>query len=258
MSRLFVLLLFGLAAGCAEKSSPPPRAIETTSVTYPAGEETARGELFRPATEPPFPAVIVVHNDSGLTPAIKDNARRLAEKGYLVLAVDLYRGEKVKDDVEEAHIMDRAMPEERTLGDLRAAASFLTGHSDVRPGGIGIVGWGSGGGYALDAAVADDRVRAVVTCYGRLRTTPEGLKGLKAPVLGIFAGKDEGIAPETIAQFKQAMSQAGKRLAGAVTYAGSDHGFLELTGKEVSNPSADVLDVWVRIEAFLAAELPKE
>src|SRR5205085_12460238 len=116
-------------------------------------------------------------------------------------------------------------------------------------------GWDMGGGHALEAAARDRRLRALVICYGRLVTDPARLAGLQAPVLGIFAGKDEGIPPETVKRFRAALEKAGKRVAGLHTYPACENGFLDpaspyLTAKP---PAAAVADAWRRIEAFLAA-----
>src|SRR5262249_57911795 len=130
-------------------------------------------------------------------------------------------------DIEEAHIRERGLPENRVLADLRAAVDQLTAAADVRKDRVGVLGWDMGGGYALDAALRDGRLAAVVVCYGRLTTDPAALAALKAPVLGIFAGKDEGITPETLRQFRAAMKKAGKRLAGVHVYPECGNGFLD-------------------------------
>ena len=194
-------------------------------------------------------ALIVVHEDHGLTPWVKEQAQEMTKRGYLVLAVDLYRGEVV-DNLLDAHIMDRGLPEDRVMRDLKAAVDYLAGRDDVKADAIGILGWDSGGGYALDAAIADPRLQTAVVCYGRLTTDPARLATLHGSVLGIFAGKDEGISPETIEQFRAAMQKADKKLAGVHTYPDSPHGFMHL-------PRASASDAWDRIYSHLSAELKK-
>src|SRR5262249_52224013 len=125
----------------------------------------------------------------------------------------------------------------------------------VRPAAVGVLGWDSGGGYALDGALKDSRLRAVVTCYGRLATDPVLLAPLHASVLGIFAEKDEGISGQTIEQFRAAMRKAGKRVAGLHVYDGCEHGFLNPSDKPQLTPAAR--DAWDKIEQFLAAELQR-
>jgi carboxymethylenebutenolidase len=243
-----------LLAGCAAKPPAPEPAVET--VTYRSGNDTASGLLCRPAGGGPFPAVVVVHGGFGLTDWEKEQARRLCDRGYAVLAVDLYRGQ-VGTDVLDAHILERGLPEDRVWADLKAAVDYLAGRPEVRSDALGILGWDMGGGYALDAAIRDPRLRAVVVCYGRLTTDPELLRPLRASVLGIFAGKDEGISPETRKQFQAAMHQAGKRVAGLHVYPDCGHGFLNPSGAHApAGPAAEAAaDAWDQIETYLAAEL---
>src|SRR5437588_12101542 len=122
LSLLCLLLLCGCSAQ-SEKGATPEASSEEM-ITYPSGKEKVRAVLCRPAGKGPFPAVVVVHGDFGLTKWVKEQAGRLAAKGYVALAVDLYRGEVAKD-VEEAHILDRGLPENRAHGDLKAAVDYL-------------------------------------------------------------------------------------------------------------------------------------
>lgn len=244
-----------LLAGCVAKPQPP--VVSESPCAYPSGDVTLRGMLYRPAGEGPFPAMVVVHDDFGLTDWYKERAWRLAERGYLTLAVDLYRGEVVSN-ILDAHIMERGLPEDRVQDDLRAAAAFLTARSDVRADAMGIIGWDIGGGHALDAALRDRRWRAVATCYGRLTTDPALLASLNGSVLGIFGEQDEGITPQTIAQFRAAMNQAGKRIAGLHVYPGCGHGFMNPTGSKPTDLATKAaVDAWSKIENFLAAELQR-
>ena len=227
-------------------------------VEYRSGKDTVRGFLCRPAGNGPFPAMVVVHGDFGLNDTVKGQARGLAERGYLALAVDLYRGE-VPGNVLDAHILSRGVPDERVRADLKGATDWLAARPDVRPGALGIIGWDTGGGYALDAACADSRLRAVVDCGGPLLTDPDLLAPLRAPVLAVFAGKDAGYAPETVRQFEAAMKKAGKRVAGVHVYEECGPDFLDPGSPDgAGKPAADArADVWKHIEAYLAGELKR-
>jgi carboxymethylenebutenolidase len=123
----------------------------------------------------------------------------------------------------------------------------------VNPDALGAVGFGMGGGYALEAAIHDPRLRAVVTCYGRLITDPKLLRPLRATVFCLFAGKDEGISMDTIAQFVQAMNKAGKTVKDPRFYADCGYGFLDPANwPTYGKPKAsDVKDAWQRIDTFL-------
>jgi carboxymethylenebutenolidase len=251
----FAILL--LPAGCAGRlQEPPAQPGGTESISFRSGKEKGKAILYRPAGKGPFPAVVVVHGDFGLTPWVKEQAARLAEQGYVALAVDLYRGE-TPAELMDAHIMSRGVPDERALADLRAAVDYLTDRPDVQAEQIGILGWEMGGGYALDAARVDHRLNAVVICYGRLMTDPELLKPLHAPVLGIFAGHDEGISRETIDQFQAALHKAGKPDAEVHIYPTCGHGFMDASDSSGSGAAATeaTADAWKKIEAFLATQL---
>src|SRR2546423_1346175 len=143
----FLLLL----AGCGSLTGD---GTVVEKVTFPSGKDRVEAMLHRPDRPGRHPAILVIHGDFGRTPAIENDAHLLARRGYAGLAVDLYRGEQPKD-LMEAPILDRALPDERIRGDLRAAADYLLSRPDVRRGGMGAIGWDSGGGHALEAALAD-------------------------------------------------------------------------------------------------------
>ena len=108
-----------------------------------------------------------------------------------------------------------------------------------------------------DRQIRDRRLRAAVVCYGRLTTDPDLLAPLRASVLGIFAGKDEGFPPETIRQFQTAMEKAGKRLAGVHVYPACGPNFMDPASPVhagLTSPAARA-DAWQKIETFLAGEL---
>jgi carboxymethylenebutenolidase len=247
------LSLAVLLCGSAERASKSPVAVE--KIVLASGKDKVTAHRFRPAGDGPFPALVALHGDFGLTPWVMQQARRLAEKGYVTLAVDLYRGELPKD-IEEAHILERALPEERVLRDLKAAVDHLSARRDVSKDRLGIIGWDMGGGYALAGAVHDRRLRAVVTCYGRLITDTKTLARLNASVLGIFAGKDEGVPPETIDRFRAAMKKAGKLLATQV-FAEAGSGFMDPESPNHDGPPAKtaIREAWHRIDSFLIREL---
>ncbi len=248
---LFVPAFVGLVL-----AQPPSQPTETP-VKLKAGKDMVRAVQVRPAGSGPFPAVVVLHGDFGLTSWVKMQAHRLADKGYFVVAVDLYDGELPKT-VEEAHILERGLQDQRVLAAIKAAVDHLGEQADVRKGAVGILGWDSGGGYALDAAIADRRIKATILCYGRLTTDPKRLASLQGPVLALFGGKDEGIPPTTIEQFKRAMHKAGKS-ATIHVYPRCGNSFMDPDSPYVEGPAdrAAIADAWAKIDAHLERELKK-
>ncbi|MGB9198324.1 MAG: dienelactone hydrolase family protein [Terriglobales bacterium] len=229
-------------------------AAEGKPVTYKSGDETVNAILYTPAGKGPFPALIVIHEWWGLNDWVKDQAGKLADQGYVALAVDLYRG-KVADNSDLAHELMRGLPEDRATRDLKAAYAFLAARPEVKKDRIGAIGWCMGGGYALAAALAEPGLAADVINYGRLVTDPDELKKIHAPVLGLFGGQDRGITPDDVKKFQAAMEKEGKKIDVKI-YPDAGHAFENPNNKQGYRPE-DAADAWQRTVAFLAANLKK-
>jgi carboxymethylenebutenolidase len=142
-------------------------AANSKSVSYKSGDETVQALLYTPAGKGPFPAIIVIHEWWGLNDWVKDQASKLADQGYMTLAIDLYRG-KVATTPDMAHEIMRGVPEDRAKRDLHAAFEFLQSQPNVRKDRIGSIGWCMGGGYSLDVALQEPTLAADVINYGHL------------------------------------------------------------------------------------------
>ncbi|MGC2447530.1 MAG: dienelactone hydrolase family protein [Candidatus Sulfotelmatobacter sp.] len=229
-------------------------AAESKTVSYKSGDETVQGVLFTPAGKGPFPALVVIHEWWGLNDWVKGQASKLADQGYVALAIDLYRG-KVATTPDEAHQIMRGVPEDRAKRDLHAAFEFLASQADVKKDRIGAIGWCMGGGYALDVALQEPALAADVINYGHLATDPDSLKKINAPILGLFGAQDKGITPDDVHKFEQAMKQMGKRIDVKI-YDDAGHAFENPNNKE-GYREADAADAWKRTVDFLAATLKK-
>ena len=172
-------------------------AADSKTVSYKSGDETVQGTLYTPAGKGPFPALLVIHEYWGLNDWVKDQASRLADEGYVTLAVDLYRG-RVASTPDMAHELMRGVPEDRAKRDLHAAFEFLTTQPNVKKNRIGSIGWCMGGGYSLDVALQEPTLAADVINYGHLATDLDALKKINAPILGLFGGQDRGITPDDV------------------------------------------------------------
>jgi carboxymethylenebutenolidase len=244
-------LLLALAA------SPAFAAAKTMDITFKSGDEEIKGFLAVPEGKGPFPGVVVIQEWWGLTDWIKDNAKRLADQGYVALAPDLYRG-KVADDPMMAMQLMRALPPDRAVRDLKAAADELAKRDGVDKDHLGSIGWCMGGGYSLQLALNDPHIKACAMCYGRVVTDPDKLKSLNAVVLGIFGAEDKGIPPKDVHQFEVALQQAGKK-AEAIREYEAGHGFMRPKnpgGKPNPEYRADAAkSAWEEIDRFFAKEL---
>src|SRR3954452_23057009 len=93
--------------------------VTTKDVTLKSGKDEIKGFLARPEGKGPFPAVVVIQEWWGLNDWIKDQAKRIASKGFVALAPDLYRG-KVATDMKLASQLMKGLPKDRALRDLKA------------------------------------------------------------------------------------------------------------------------------------------
>jgi carboxymethylenebutenolidase len=104
--KLVVLASIVLVAQLSSLAATP------REITYRSGGESVHGILYTPRGKGPFPALIVIHEWWGLNDWVKEQASKLADQGYVALAVDLYRG-RLASDSEEAHELMRGVPDDR-------------------------------------------------------------------------------------------------------------------------------------------------
>ncbi len=148
----------------------PSFCAASKEVTYKSGDETVKGILYTPEGKGPFPAIIVIHEWWGLNDWVKEQASKLADQGYIALAVDLYHG-KVATTREEAHELSRA-PSDRVKRDLHATFGYLQSQPNVKKDRIGAIGWCWGGGYSLQVALQEPQLAADVINYGDVSADP--------------------------------------------------------------------------------------
>ncbi len=241
---LFLLFMVAVSAFAADGKQ----------VSYKSGDEAVQGLLYTPAGKGPFPAIIVIHEYWGLNDWVKEQASKLADQGYVALAIDLYRG-KVATTPDEAHEIMRGVPEDRAKRDLHAAFEFLQSQSNVKKDRIASIGWCMGGGYSLDVALQEPTLRAAVINYGRLATDASSIKQIHAAILGIFGGQDRGIPVDAVKAFEQALKQQGN-IVEIHIYPEAGHAFENPNNKNGYRP-ADAADAWQHTVTFLAATLKK-
>jgi carboxymethylenebutenolidase len=242
--RIFLCALPLLIASLAVRAQQP--------VTFPSGDSTAQALLYLPQGAGPHPALVVIHEWWGLNDWVKQEAAGFAAKGYVTLAVDLYRG-KVAADPELAHELSRGLPQDQGVRDLTAAVAWLQSRKDVKPDRIGAVGWCMGGGYALQLAIASPALRAVAINYGSLATDKAALGQIHAAVLGNFGGQDHGIPPDAVHAFEAAMQSIGKPVDAKI-YPQAGHAFENPNNTAGFRPD-DAADALARVDRFLAANL---
>ena len=221
-------------------------------VTFPSGDSRGQGILYLPNGAGPHPALIVIHEWWGLNDWIKQEAAGFASKGYVALAVDLYRGQ-VADTPELAHELSRGLPQDQGVRDLTSALAWLSARKDVDAKRIGAVGWCMGGGYAIQLAVAAPALKAVAVNYGALPTDRSALQQIHAAVLGNFGGQDHGITPDSVHAFEAAMQSLDKPVDAKI-YPDAGHAF-ENPNNTTGYRPVDAADALRRVDHFFAETL---
>jgi carboxymethylenebutenolidase len=229
-------------------------AADGKPVSYQSGSETVNGILYTPPGKGPFPALVVIHEWWGLNDWVKEEASKLAEQGYVALAVDLYRG-KVATTPDEAHQIMRGVPEDRANRDLLAASAYLRAQKNVDPKRVGSIGWCMGGGYSLDLAIADPALKAAVINYGHLASDDATLKKINAAILGIFGGQDKGIPPADVNKFESQLKALGKTVEIHI-FPDAGHAF-ENPNNKTGYRAQDAAEAWKLTVAFLEEHLKK-
>ena len=229
-------------------------AATSRDVSYKSGADTVQSVLYTPKGKGPFPALVVIHEWWGLNDWVKEQAARLADEGYVTLAIDLYRG-KVATTPDLAHELMRGVPDDRAANDLHAAVEFLSSQPDVNKDRIGSIGWCMGGGYSLDVAQAEPTLRAAVINYGHLAVDQDDLKKINASILGIFGGQDRGIPVADVNKFEQDLRGLGKTVEIHI-YPDAGHAF-ENPNNAAGYRKDDAADAWKHTVAFLASTLKK-
>lgn len=249
MHRVSVLAACSVLVLAASALAVP---VKTQDVAFPSGAEKVAGYLAAPETPGQYPALVVVHEDWGLTDWVKGQTRKLAEEGYVALAVDLYRGQVAHDPAFAYELMVGTQPE-RALPDMEAAIHFLAARADVNKEKIGSIGWSMGGKWSLLLAVNDPFLAACVVNYGSMPTDPAEIQKIHAPVLGIFGQEDRTIQPSDVEAFEDAMNNAHKPLEVKI-YAHAGHAFENPENKLGYREDA-AEDVWQRTVTFLNEHL---
>ena len=233
-----------------------------SEVMLKAADREIPAFVARPARNGRFPAVVLISEVFGLHEYIRDTARRLAKAGYVAIAPDFFARagdpSKLTDFPAIMKIVATATDAQVT-GDIGAALTWLKAQSFVAPKRFAVTGFCWGGAVTWEAVARFPDFKAGVAWYGRITSgrspndasnkNPLDLAGeLKAPVLGLYAEKDNGIPLADVEKMKAALKAAGKTTSDIIVYPGVQHGF-----HADYRPSYDkeaATDGWARMLAF--------
>ena len=265
LSRLGSLSVAGLTLGAVTSALTPDYALaeqvsfndQDIKATYqefdsPKGYVKGQGYLVVPKNLSGLtPMVLVVHENRGLNPYIKDVARRLAKQGFIAFAPDALfplGGYPGNDD--DGRAMQRSMDREKIDQDFIAAANYLKKH-DLSTGKLGVVGF-CFGGYVSNmlAAAAPKLIDAAVPFYG---TPAKGdlVKNVKAPIMIQFAENDKRVNA-TWPDYEAALKANNVNYT-AHFYPSTQHGFHNDSTSRYDPKAAEL--AWSRTVAFFKQHL---
>lgn len=226
--------------------------LETSDVTYPGGSGEMKGYLAIPKdAAAKLPAVIVIHENRGLNPHIRDVARRMALEGFVALAPDFLSpngGTPANED--EARSMFQSLDMAAAVANGEATRAFLATHEKTN-GKVGAIGFCWGGGMVNRMAVASPELGAGIAYYGS-QVPAEQVPSIKAPLMLHYAGLDERINAG-IDAYKAALDANGKTYE-LHMYEGVNHAFNNDTSAARYDKAAADL-AWSRTVEFLKKNL---
>lgn len=215
------------------------QGLEAGDVRVPSAQGDVPAYVARPKEGKALPVVLVVHEIFGLHEHIRDVCRRLAKDGYYAVAPELFQRQgdvtKLKDFGEIRAIVSKT-PDAQVLADLDALVAYAqkSGHADTKK--LAVTGFCWGGRVTWLYAAHNPALKAGVAWYGRLvgdkdplhPKHPVDVAGeLKAPVLGLYGGQDQGIPLDTVEAMKEALAKgsAAAKQSSFHVYPNAGHAF---------------------------------
>ncbi len=227
-----------------------PESVQAEWVKYKSGEIEMGGYLARPKSGAPFAAILVIHENRGLTEFVLDIAQRWASEGLLALAPDCLSrlgGTAKYDSMQAAGEGIRQLQRPDTTADLLASIAYLKSRSDVRKNKIGVTGFCWGGGYTFHLATESSDLAFAMPFYG-ISPALDALPRVSCPVFGIYAESDTRINAN-LDEVEAKMKELGKNYARKV-FPGTQHAFMNFTAPGRYNPDA-ARAAWADAVAFV-------
>jgi carboxymethylenebutenolidase len=235
-----------------------PTRLHNSSVSY---YDNTTGYLVYPELanntqqQEPMPAVIMIHEWLGLNEHIKNQADILAKEGYVVLAVDLYRGEVAADSNRAMELTSSVRNNSASaIDNLQSAVNYVKSLEMVDGSRIASLGWCFGGDWSLQLALnsSENLLAATIVYYGRPVTDTASLSSISWPILGIFGDQDQAIPVESVKQFTSALNASGVTNE-IYLYEGVGHAFANPSGDNYA--PKETADAWQKTIGFLRTYL---
>ena len=215
------------------------QGLEVGEQTIPAGSFKLPAYVARPAGKTNLPVVLVVSEIFGVHEHIADVARRFAKQGWLAIAPEMFVRQGDAGSYGEigkliAEVINK-VPDAQVMGDLDACVTWAQGNGGDT-GKLGITGFCWGGRIVWLYAAHQPKLKAGVAWYGRLvgetntlqtRHPVEVAEQLKAPVLGLYGGQDQGIPLDSVERMKSMLAKGSDaaRKSSFHVYPDAPHGF---------------------------------
>jgi carboxymethylenebutenolidase len=226
--------------------------IKGEDITYPGSTGEMKGYLVKPANHSgQLGSVIVIHENRGLNPHIRDVARRVALEGFVVLAPDFLSPlGGTPSDEDKARDMFTKLDAAQVTADGVATIAYLRSLKDGNSK-VGAVGFCWGGGAVNQLAVHAPDLNAGVAYYG-MQPKAEDAAKIKAPLLLHYAGLDSR-TNAGIDAYKKELDAAHVEYK-VYVYDGANHAFNnDTSAARYDKKAADL--AWGRTVAFLKEKL---
>jgi carboxymethylenebutenolidase len=264
------VIVTSLATGFALAVQPVSAQTITTGtegltageVKIPTPDAEIPGYRAMPASGGPFPVVLVVQEIFGVHEHIKDICRRFAKLGYFAVAAELFarQGDVSQiSDIKAIMPIVARVPDTQVMSDLDATVAWAQQSGKGDAAHLGITGFCWGGRIVWLYAAHNPKLRAGVAWYGPLNRDATALQPqhplniaseLKAPVLGLYAGQDQGITANDIQRMREALKRAHVKTE-VIVYPDAQHGFN--ADYRPSYNAVDAQDGWHRMLAWFNA-----
>jgi carboxymethylenebutenolidase len=233
-----------------ERLNESPRHHEWVEVTYDS--RTVHSFLVYPEVSDKVPAVLLIHENRGLTDWVRGMADQVAEAGYIAIAPDLLSGHgpdggKTSDfpDQDAARNALYELSPDQVTADLIAVADYVQELSACN-GDLTVGGFCWGGSNTFRFATNYRDLEAAFVFYGTAPESMEALEQINCPVYGFYGGNDSRVT-STVDATEQNMEKAGKTYQ-PVVYEGAGHGFMRSgEGAPKDDPNRQARDeAWKR------------
>ncbi len=246
-----VLTQLGVKSADAQEGTPPPPptptdprssvsvaeddpSIAVEEVTFPGadGDEIMAYQAMPAEGDGPFPVVLICHENRGLTPHIRDVARRWAGQGYVAAALDLLSREggtaSIADPAEVPALLSDEAKLQRHVDDFKAAAAYYATQDFADATRLGMTGFCFGGGITWRVATEMPELRGAAPYYGPPPPL-EAVPNIRAAVLGVYSDDPDDFANEGLDELIAALEEAGVTFEITI-YPDTQHAFHNDTG----------------------------